>query len=226
MNLRFPLVVEYIVKRSLALLLWVVWRARLNPFRYLRTMGYTTGRFYVEDFLRRHAAQCRGCFLEFGDPYYRHLFNPQAIERYDVFDVQAGPQVTIVGDIQSCPAIADNTYDVIVCTQVLEHIANPFLAVNELHRMLKPGGIILLTVPSSYPYHAAPRDYWRYTRDSLQLLFGERFSDIVITSYGNRLTVVAAYWFWMRDHLPRRALLTSDPDNATILTLYGRKRVV
>jgi hypothetical protein len=73
------------------------------------------------------------------------------------------------------------------------------------------------------PYHAIPRDYWRYTRDSLQLLFGERFRDVAITSYGNKLTAVATYWFWMRDHLPRRALMQTDPDCPTLLAVYAHK---
>jgi ubiquinone/menaquinone biosynthesis C-methylase UbiE len=173
--------------------------------------------------LQQHAAGCRGVFLEFGDPQYRHIFDHDGIERYDVLDVHPSAHVTIVGDLQHCPQIADNTYDVIVCTQVLEHVPNPFAAAGELHRILKPGGQLLLTVPAVYPYHAVPRDYWRFTKDSLDLLFGERFRHVEIVGYGNRLTAVAAYWYWMADHLPRAALYTSDPTNATLLAMYARK---
>jgi SAM-dependent methyltransferase len=222
--LRAPFIAaEFLIKRSLALFLWLVWRSRLNHFGFLRGKDYTSGRYYVEDFLNRHAAECRGRFLEFGDPYYRRLFDQAHIQQYDVFDVTPGPAVTIVSDIQDCPDVADNTYDVIVCTQVLEHVANPFRAAAELWRILKPGGRLLLTVPAAYPYHGVPRDYWRFSRDSLLLLFGEGFHDVAITAYGNRLIVVAAYWFWMRDHLPRRALMWADPDCPTILALYARK---
>jgi SAM-dependent methyltransferase len=215
---------EFLIKRSLATILWVAWRSRLHPFMFVRDKSYTTGRLYIEQFLGRYAAECRGRFLEFGDPFFRYCFDPAAIERYDIVDVAPGPEVTIVADLQNCPEIASDTYDVVVCTQVLEHIANPFLAAAELHRILKPNGILLLTVPAAYPYHAVPRDYWRYTRDSLQLLFGERFDDLAIVGYGNKLVVVAAYWFWMRDHLPRRALMQPDPDSPTLLMVYGRKK--
>jgi len=219
-----PLIaVEFLVKRGLATIMWLAWRSRIHPFLFVRDKGYTPGRYYIEHFLGRHAAACRGRFLEFGDPYFRRCFDPARIERYDIVDVAPGPAVTIVADLQDCPNIPADTYDVIVCTQVLEHIANPFLAAAELHRILKPGGILLLTVPAAYPYHAVPRDYWRFTRDSLQLLFGERFGDLEIVGYGNKLTVVAAYWFWMRDHLPRRALMQPDPDSPALLALYGRK---
>lgn len=222
--LRAPLIaVEFVVKRALATMLWAAWRSRLHPFFFLRGMGHTTGRYYIEQFLERSAAECRGRFLEFGDPYFRAIFDPAAVERYDIVNVAPGPDVTIVADIQHCPQIRDDSYDVIVCTQVLEHVANPFLAAAELYRILKPGGRLLLTVPAAYPYHAVPRDYWRFTRDSLQLLFGPPFRDLTIAGYGNRLTVVAAYWFWMRDHLPRRALEAADPDSPTLLSVHARK---
>lgn len=214
---------EWAVKRTLATILWVAWRARLNPFAFLRGRADTPGRFYIDQFLGRYTAECRGCFLEFGDPRYRAMFAPGAIERYDVLNIEAAPGVTIVGDIQGCPQIPDNTYDVIVCTQVLEHVPNPFLAAAELSRILKPGGLLLLTVPAAYPYHAVPRDYWRFTRDSLQLLFGEHLHELRIDPWGNRVSVVASYWYWTHDQLPRAALLRRDPDNAQILSLYARR---
>lgn len=217
------LAAEWAVKRTLATILWVAWRAHLNPFADLRGRANTPGRFYIDQFLRRYAAESRGHFLEFGDPHYRAVFAPGVIERYDVLNIAPGPGVTIVGDIQGCPQIPDNTYDVIVCTQVLEHVPNPFLAAAELTRILKPGGRLLLTVPAAYPYHAVPQDYWRFTRDSLQLLFGEQMRELQLDAWGNRVSVVASYWYWAYDQMPRDALLRRDPDNAQILSLYARK---
>jgi SAM-dependent methyltransferase len=157
--------IEYLIKRTLAGGLWIVWRSRLHPFAFLRGLFATPGRYYIEQFLKGHAAECRGRFLEFGDPQYRDYFCLQHIEHYDISDVQPGPTVTIVGDIQACPEVPSDSYDVIVCTQVLEHVPNPFAAVAELHRILKPDGRLLLTVPACFPYHAVPRDYWRFTQD-------------------------------------------------------------
>ncbi|GAB4209148.1 MAG: hypothetical protein OHK0022_39780 [Roseiflexaceae bacterium] len=219
-----PLVLaELLIKRALAGVLWLAWRARLNPFRFLRVGAASAGRYYLDQFLRRHAGECRGAFLEFGDPRYRHLFPPEAVERYDIINIVPGPQVSVVADIQDCPNIPDNSYDVIVCTQVLEHVPNPFRATGELWRILKPGGRLLLTVPAAFPYHGAHGDYWRFSRDSLRLLLAERFQDVQITPCGNRLTVVAAYWHWSQDHLPRRAIQESDPINPLLLTAYARK---
>jgi SAM-dependent methyltransferase len=217
------IVIEFLIKRGLSSLLWIVWRARLNPFTFLRGTPDTPGRYYIDQFLQQYAHECKGHFLEFGSPVYRRMFAQSLIERYDIMDVVPRAEVTIVADLQDCSHVPDNTFDVIVCTQVLEHIANPFKAASELHRILKPNGHLLLTVPAAYPYHADPNDYWRFSRDSLQLLFGERFQQVQIQGHGNRLTVVATYWFWMSYHLPRRALTQSDPNNPVLLSVYARK---
>ncbi len=215
--------IEFCIKRLLSSLLWIVWRAGLNPFTFLSGKPDTPGRHYIEQFLQQYAHECAGHFLEFGTPVYRRMFLPGSVERYDVMDVVPRAEVTIIADLQNCVAVPDNTFDVIVCTQVLEHIADPFKAAAELRRMLKPGGRLLLTVPAAYPYHADPHDYWRFTKDSLQLLFGEHFNQIEIKGYGNRLAVIATYWFWMSYHLPRRALEQSDPNNPVLLSMYARK---
>jgi SAM-dependent methyltransferase len=215
--------IDELTKRTLARSLWLAWRSRLNGFYSRRGGRASAGRIYIDAFLHAHAAECRGRFLEFGDAYYRRMFRPEQIERYDVLGVAPGRGVTIVGDIQQCPQISDNSFDVIVCTQVLEHVPNPFLAVSELHRMLKPGGILLLTVPAAFPYHADPQDYWRFSRDSLKLLFSSTFRDLEIKGCGNRLVVTAAYWFWDANQLPERAIQAHDADTPLLLTLVGKK---
>ncbi len=214
---------ELVIKRTLAQILWLSWQSGLNPFGLVRGKGLTSGRYYIRNFLSMYADECKGAFLEFGEPFFRDMFNPQHITSYDIIDILPNDSVTIAADIQQCPQIASNTFDVIVCTQVLEHVANPFLAVAELHRILKPGGKLLITVPASYPYHADPQDYWRYSVDSLHLLLDPLFTDVRLHSYGNQLIVVAAYWFWMADHLPKKALDTVNPKCPTILCAYAVK---
>ena len=68
----------------------------------------------------------------------------------------------IVGDAQEMP-FADATYSTILCTEVLEHIPDPQKAVDEMYRVLKPGGTLILTTRFLFPVHDAPGDYWRFT---------------------------------------------------------------
>jgi SAM-dependent methyltransferase len=85
------------------------------------------------------------------------------------FDAVAGPQVDVVGDIHNMP-IADDSYDCVFCTGTLEHVRDPWQAVREIHRVLKPTGIVHVDVPFIQGYHADPTDYWRFTLDGLRLL--------------------------------------------------------
>ncbi len=79
------------------------------------------------------------------------------------------PGVDVVGDIHSLP-FEDGYADCVICTGTLEHVADPFKAVSELYRVLKPGGIVHIDVPFMQGYHADPCDYWRFTIDGLRLL--------------------------------------------------------
>lgn len=63
----------------------------------------------------------------------------------------------------------DESYDVVVCNAVLEHVASPEQAIGELRRVLRPGGRIWVEVPFNQPYHAAPADFWRVTPSGLRI---------------------------------------------------------
>jgi SAM-dependent methyltransferase len=85
------------------------------------------------------------------------------------FDACPGPNVDVVGDIHAMQ-FADNSYDCVFCTGTLEHVANPWRAVEEIHRVVRPGGIVYVDVPFIQGYHADPTDYWRFTIDGLRHL--------------------------------------------------------
>lgn len=84
-------------------------------------------------------------------------------------DAVAAGEVDIVGSIHKLPLV-DDSFDCIFCTGTLEHVQDPWQAVRELHRVLKPGGIVHIDVPFIQGYHADPTDYWRFTIDGLKLL--------------------------------------------------------
>lgn len=79
--------------------------------------------------------------------------------------------VDLVADIQHMPAVASASVDAVICTEVLEHVADPAAALGEIARVLRPGGILVLSVPHLSPIHEAPNDYYRYTRYGLAHLF-------------------------------------------------------
>jgi len=84
-------------------------------------------------------------------------------------DAVAAPNVDIVGDIHNLP-IKDDSFDCVFCTGTLEHVRDPWQAVRELHRIVRPGGVIHIDVPFIQGFHPDPTDYWRFTLDGLRLL--------------------------------------------------------
>jgi SAM-dependent methyltransferase len=80
--------------------------------------------------------------------------------------------------------------DVVLCTEVLEHVADPVVFLREMYRCLRPAGRAILTVPFAARWHFIPHDYWRFTPAGLHLLLEQAlFTDIRVYARGNALTV-------------------------------------
>jgi SAM-dependent methyltransferase len=105
-----------------------------------------------------------GCGLK---PYYP--FFASAAEYVGV-DVVETPQTDLVGPIESLP-VDDDGFDIVLCTQVLEHVDDPAAAVRELHRVTKPGGRVLASTHGVQVFHPNPNDYWRWTHTGLRRVF-------------------------------------------------------
>ena len=90
----------------------------------------------------------------------------------ETFDIDPAAGATWSGDLcQTNVALADNGFDLIVCTEVLEHTLQPFSAVAELRRLLRPGGLLFLSVPFNFRIHGPLPDCWRFTEHGLRALF-------------------------------------------------------
>lgn len=80
----------------------------------------------------------------------------------------------IIGDLCNYNLhIENDSFDKILCTEVLEHTVNPFNAVKELHRILKKGGELWVSTPLNFRIHGPSPDCWRFTREGLYVLFEE-----------------------------------------------------
>jgi SAM-dependent methyltransferase len=95
--------------------------------------------------------------------------------------IDASSGCTYIADLCQCnrDIILDDFFDVIVCTEVLEHVIQPFDASNELYRMLKPGGTLYVSTPFNFRIHGPLPDCWRFTEHGLRQLF-KQFKDINI----------------------------------------------
>jgi SAM-dependent methyltransferase len=105
-----------------------------------------------------------------GDRPYERLF--EGASRVVGFDVPGNVHADIHGSIDAIP-VADASFDVVLCLQVLEHVPDPAAAVRELRRVVRPGGRVLATTHGVYPFHPNPDDLWRWTNTGLEKLFAD-----------------------------------------------------
>jgi 2-polyprenyl-3-methyl-5-hydroxy-6-metoxy-1,4-benzoquinol methylase len=109
-------------------------------------------------------------------------------ENYTRADFYRTNTVDIVTDIMDMKEISDQSYDVIICTDVLEHIVNPFRAMKEIGRIIKKEGLLFLTTPFNFWLHGEPfesgKDYWRLTDQSLRYLL-EDWEHVEVSHVGN-----------------------------------------
>jgi SAM-dependent methyltransferase len=149
------------------------------------SVGDFTGDDYrrqqLERWIENHRDELTGRVLDIGvydrrdwiGPGYQTvgLAGAEATEGEGMAPEYPGPD--ICADLQALP-MADDTIDAILCTEVLEHTPDPFQAVREIHRVLRPGGLVLASAPMMWPDHGIPNhyhDYWRFCADGWRLLF-------------------------------------------------------
>lgn len=108
-----------------------------------------------------------------GDCRYRSRFARQRYEAADFAQVTSKEygRIDYVCDLRAVPVEADR-YDAIICTQVLAHMPDPEAVLREFRRILRPGGILLLSCPLFFQENEKPYDYYRYTQFGLRHLLG------------------------------------------------------
>jgi len=86
--------------------------------------------------------------------------------------------------------LPDNYADAVICTEVFEHLEKPHQAMQEIRRILKPGGIFIGSTPFLFKIHGDPDDYFRYTESALRNIFLSGFTTVELYSMGGGLGTV------------------------------------
>ncbi|RJP33191.1 MAG: methyltransferase domain-containing protein [Phycisphaerales bacterium] len=205
---------------------------RLDPIdrRFGFDRGLCIDRYYIEAFLGRHADDIRGRVLEVADDAYTRRFGGARVTRSDVLHLEpGGARTTIVADLTRGDPIPSAAFDCVILTQTLMMIFDLRAAVRTLHRILKPGGVLLATNPgiSQISRYDMDRwgDCWRLTTKSARRLLEEAFpaQHVEVTSAGNVLAAVAFLHGLCAGDLAAEELEHHDPDYQLLITMRAVK---
>lgn len=205
---------------------------RLTPVS--RSFGFDRGlcidRYYIEKFLERNRADIRGSVLEIADASYTRKFGGNYVTRSDVLHAEPGNlQATLVGDLATGEGIPSETFDCLIVTQTFLCIYDIQAAIANCYCMLKPGGVVLATLPgiSQISRYDMDRwgDYWRFTDASARRLFGSIFphANVQVETHGNVLVACAFLHGLATQELTARELNYRDHDYQVLITVRAIK---
>lgn len=119
----------------------------------------------LNKFISKHSSDKLTLDLGCANSPYAHYFKNRIGA-----DIAAGKGVDVICDAHNLP-FEDEKFDNILCTEVLEHLHSPEIAISEMERGLKKGGKLILTTRFIFPLHDVPNDYYRFTKYGLKYLF-------------------------------------------------------
>jgi SAM-dependent methyltransferase len=147
------------------------WEESLSRAGLTQTLSPARHRLhhFIARAIEEHA---RGACLDAGCGHspYRGLLAARGTSVVSLDVESRAGQTDLIADMQEMPQVEGNSFDTILCTQVLEHVPRPWDAVKELARVLRESGTLIVTVPHLSIIHEAPHDYYRYTCYGLQAL--------------------------------------------------------
>lgn len=189
--------------------------------------GQPVDRYYIESFLENHRADIRGRVLEIMNSDYTDRFGSR-IECADVLDVDASNQkATIIADLAAADSIPGDSFDCFILNQTLQLIYDVKSAIEHSHRILRPGGVLLATVPClSRLAGQGFTDYWRFTPNSVERLFGDVFGkeQVTISVFGNVLSAVAFLEGMAYEEMSKRELDRIDDRYPMLIAIRAVKK--
>jgi SAM-dependent methyltransferase len=175
--------------------------------------GTPVDRYYIESFLEENRRDIAGRTLEVMDSGYTTRYGT-SVTQADVLDIDPSNELaTLVADLTLADQIPLAAFDCFILTQTLHLIFEIEAAIANAYRLLRPGGVLLATLPSvSRIAPDAREDCWRLTVDSCRRLFARSFGaeNITVTSYGNLSTCVSFLQGMAYEELSHQELAKHD----------------
>ncbi len=205
---------------------------RLSPISPIFALdrGQPIERYYIAKFLEQNRADIKGRAMELGDPYYINKYGTGVTKPEVLHYVEGNPQATLVADLTDAPHLETDSFDCIIFTQTLQMIVDMQAALRTIRRILKPGGVLLLTSHGiSKIGRRLGRDdwgeYWHLTTAGADELFKATFpkDQVDIDAYGNVFTACCALHGLAAEEIYPDELDHQDPDFEVIVTVRAQK---
>ena len=220
------------LRRRLRRWLSPAWMGSLRNTRPLSNgWGFDRGRpvdrYYIDSFLEAHRQDIHGRVLEILNTEYTRRFGA-GVDRADILDIDpANRLATIIADLAAADSIPSDSFDCFILTQTLQLIYDVKSAIVHAHRILRPGGVLIVTIPAlSRLAGEGYTDYWRFTPASCARLFGECFgvNQVTIAAYGNVLSAVAFLEGMAHEELSKHELDVRDERFPVLLGIRAVKK--
>ena len=162
----------------------------------------------ILSFIRANTGTMKGNLLDAGCgqmPYRSYILQQSEVKQYVGLDIETAKNYSdevkpdVTWDGQTMP-FQDNVFDCVLATEVLEHVPNTIGYLNEVYRVMKPGGTFFFTTPFLWPLHEIPHDEYRFTPFAMQrLLLEARFIDSIVQPLGGwHASMAQMLGLWLR----------------------------
>ena len=191
--------------------------------------GKPLDRHYIENFLENNKRDVRGTCLELLNDEYTKKYGGARVTKNVILDIEKeNSKATLISDLRNLSEIKDDTFDCIILTQVLQFIDDVDMAISECHRTLKPGGVMLVTVPSISRIDCSSGekgDFWRFTTASAHFLFEKKFKkkNVLVNSFGNARIGLYFYAGLAEEDTPKKLFNQNDANFPLIITVKATK---
>lgn len=196
-----------------------------------RSYGWDRGRpidrYYIETFLAAQGPLITGAVLEIGERVYTERFG-RGVTRSDMLHVDQVDGATYVADLTDAAVVPSDSYDCVILTQTLHLIFDMSAALRTIRRILKPGGVLLCTVPGIT--QVADGDwnktwYWSLTPRAAERLFSAHFpaENVAIEAFGNVLSATAFLQGLASRELRPKELAVVDSEYPVVVAIAARK---
>lgn len=191
--------------------------------------GKAVDRYYVERFINANKVDITGDVMEIAEPLYTEMFGGNRVKNSIILHVKGWGSNAIKGNFETGEGLRENWVDCLICTQTMQYIFDLNTAAMNIFKILKPGGVALITVPGikSISLYDDENwgDRWSFTTKSMRQLFEKYFSadNIWVSSWGNVKTTTAYLYGLCQEDLTEEDFSYNDPQFPFLITVRLKK---